>query len=95
VSHAASRDPAAIVEEIRRYLLETFLKGGGENSITAATRLLGGDLLDSIGMLELTVHLEETYGVAIAAEEVTPENFGTLGSLARFVDRRVRGAAPP
>jgi acyl carrier protein len=47
--------------------------------------------VDSIGMLELTVHLEETYGIAIAAEEVTPQDFGTVGSLARFVQRKVAG----
>ena len=40
-------------------------------------------------MLELSVHLEETYDITIAAEEVTPQDFGTVGSLARFVQRKM------
>ena len=82
-------NPAGISASIRAWLLETFMKGSRPEALTDATRLLGGDLLDSIGMLELTVHLEETYGIAIAAEEVTPGDFGTVEALARFVQRKI------
>ncbi len=84
----SDRSAAAIAAAIRAWLLNNFMNGSPPGAVSDATRLLGGDLLDSIGMLELSVHLEETYGIAIAAEEVTPGDFGTVESLAGFVQRK-------
>jgi acyl carrier protein len=48
------------------------------------TSLLGGGLdLDSLSMLELVVGLEKL-GVAVAAEDVVPANFGTFSSLLAY-----------
>lgn len=83
-----SRDAEAILSQMKAWLLETFLKGAKAGAVRDQTQLLGGDLLDSIGMMELVVHLEETYGVAIAADDVTPANFGTVDSAARFIAKK-------
>lgn len=78
-----------VAAAIRAWILETFMKGSRPEALTDDTRLLGGDLLDSIGMLELTVHIEETWGISIAAEEVTPDHFGSVRALAHFVQRKL------
>ena len=78
-----------IAASIRIFLLRTMMRGSRAEALSDATKLLGGDIVDSIGMLELSVHLEETYDITIAAEEVTPQDFGTVGSLARFVQRKM------
>jgi len=54
--------------------------------LDADTPLLEHDLLDSIGIYELVVHLEERYKITIFDEEVVPENFGTIASLAKLVE---------
>lgn len=77
------------VQELRRYLEETF--GGGTSEIAEDQPLLG-DLLDSIGVLTLATHLEERYGIAIGAHEMDPANFGTLRDLAAFVARKTSSA---
>ena len=84
----AGDDGAGIRRELERFIVENFIRGSRPGAIRDDTRLLGGTLLDSIAMLELTVHLEETYGVTIAASEITPDNFATIGSLARFISSR-------
>jgi acyl carrier protein len=80
-----------VLKEIVRFVTEDYRRGSAGDALGADTRLLGGSLLDSIGMLELTVHLEETYGISIPADDVTPENFGTLGRLAGYLQQK--GAA--
>ena len=41
--------------------------------------------LDSMGVVSLMTHIEEKYQVAIAPEEVTEVNFGSLKSVAKLV----------
>ena len=82
------RDAAEILSQMKSWILETFLKGAKVGAVRDQTPLLGGDLLDSIGMMELVVHLEETYGVTISTEEVTPADFGTVESAARFIAKK-------
>ncbi len=81
-------DPAGsdrYLEEIRSYLAGDLRVA--PQSLADDEPLLGA-LLDSIALLTLATHLEERYGIAIGAGEVDPDNFGTLGALARFVARK-------
>ena len=51
--------------------------------------LFGGGLgLDSVDALELVVALEKEYGISIASHEVDRSVFGSLATLAAFVERR-------
>ena len=53
--------------------------------------LFGSGLgLDSVDALELVVALEKEYGISIASHEVDRSVFGSLASLATFVERRLR-----
>jgi acyl carrier protein len=52
--------------------------------------LFGSGLgLDSVDALELVVALEKEYGISIASHEVDRSVFGSLASLAGFVERRL------
>jgi acyl carrier protein len=55
--------------------------------LTMDTPLLGSEALDSLGILNLTAHLEETQNIRIADEDFVPENFETVGSVVRFIVR--------
>jgi acyl carrier protein len=56
--------------------------------ITTETDLLDAGYLDSLMLMELVVSLEEKYGVSIDSEEVSPQNFRSIHSLASFVVQR-------
>jgi acyl carrier protein len=45
-------------------------------------------IMDSTGFLELVGYLEETYGIEIADEDMTPENLDSLDGVAEFVARK-------
>jgi acyl carrier protein len=44
--------------------------------------------LDSLDFIELSIALEERFGIVIQEGEDVATNFGTFGALVRFVGRR-------
>jgi acyl carrier protein len=47
--------------------------------------LLTSGVLDSLGMLELIMSINERFGLDVAFEGLDPEQFTVLGPLARYV----------
>jgi acyl carrier protein len=50
--------------------------------------LLAADLIDSLGIEELVTFLEGKYGITVSDEDLTPENFQSVDSIAAFVTRK-------
>jgi acyl carrier protein len=44
--------------------------------------------IDSVGMIELVYALENRFSIQIRDDEVAPENFASIGSLAALVARK-------
>ncbi len=81
---------AQALEVIRTFLTNsTSIKLNG--AVTRSTPLLQGGLLDSLGILQLTMFLSETLGIEVTDEDYVPENFETVGSLVDFVVRKNPG----
>jgi acyl carrier protein len=71
--------------KVRRFLEESFprVKKVGNDSL-----LLGSGLLDSLGVLEVVTFLEREFHVAVSDDDLSPENFQTIQSIAAFVRRK-------
>jgi acyl carrier protein len=61
--------------------------------VEASSTLLERGIIDSLGVVELLSFVEETFAVTAADEEITEENFGSLDSIAQFVQRKRAVAA--
>jgi len=48
------------------------------------------DVVDSVAMLGLVCFIEETFRIECRDEEITPENFFTIRTIADFVADKVR-----
>ncbi len=56
-------------------------------NVSGDTGLFEGGLeLDSIDVLEIAAMVQKDYGITIAATDRNKDVFGTIGSLARFVE---------
>ena len=63
------------------------------------TDLLKAGVLDSLALIQLLLHLEESFGVKIPLDELEIEDLRSVSSIARLVDSRrtakmSAGAAP-
>jgi len=53
---------------------------------------LADEVLDSLAIEQLIAHLEETYGIVFAEDELIQANFATLSALAAIVDGKRKRA---
>ena len=74
--------------KVREFVVETFLFGDGE-SLKEDTSFLEEGIIDSTGILELLMFLEETFSIKVEDDEIIPENLDNLQKIARFIDRKL------
>lgn len=77
--------------QIQNFITERFLLGNAAG-LTASQSLLDTGVMDSTGVMELVLFLEETYGCRIADTELTPENLDSIDKIAAFVGRKRKTA---
>lgn len=70
--------------QIREYIATKVLFEADPASLTDDTELIG-NLVDSLGLMQLVGYLQEGYGVTFEDAEVNAENFRTLGEMDRLV----------
>ena len=56
---------------------------------SAETDLIEAGLLDSLALVELLAQLEESFDVSISTDDLEPEHFRSITSIALFVMQRV------
>lgn len=78
-------------QQIKQYILSNFLFTDDQNAIGDGDSLVRGGILDSTGIYELIMHIEETFGLTIAPEEMIPDNFDTLDAMDAFIARKRAG----
>lgn len=62
-------------------LLEILTNLHPDLDFTTETHLIDDKLLDSFDIMTIVAEVNEAYGVAIPAEEITPENFNSARAL--------------
>ena len=50
--------------------------------------LLEKDVLDSMGIIQVVAFLEDEFGIEVDDAELVPENFETIGSIAKLIDSK-------
>jgi acyl carrier protein len=73
-----------VEERVRKFILEE-LRWDRRAELTNDYPLIDGQVLDSLGIYQLVSFLESEFGVEILDQELIPENFGTIGDVARLV----------
>jgi acyl carrier protein len=79
-----------LIQDIRAFIVENFLFGDDSTPVPFSDddSFQERGIVDSTGILELVCHLQERYAIAIADDELIPENLDSLSKVARFVARK-------
>jgi acyl carrier protein len=72
---------------VRDFITENFFVEDGD--LDGAASLIGSSVIDSTGVLEIMVFLEETFGIEVPDEDAVPENLDTVDNIVAYVVRRV------
>jgi acyl carrier protein len=78
-----------IEREIRTFLVDNFLFGRAE-ALRGSDPLLG-NVIDSAGVLELVMFLQDRFEIMVDDEEVNTENLDSVNNAVNFVTRKLDG----
>jgi acyl carrier protein len=79
------------IEEMLSAYISKELASGPMGELGLDSNLVG--VVDSTGVMELTVWVENTFGFSVEIDDITPENFGTIQRLADWIRRNTTRAA--
>jgi len=80
---------ADIEQEVRNYLAEEFLFASAE-TLNDDTPLLG-NIIDSQGVIDLVLFVQNRFKIEVDDAEVTPENMATLKKVVALVEKKLQG----
>jgi len=72
------------IAEIKNRLIDYF-KEKVDTIVDSDTLLLEDKVIDSMGVIELVAFLEATYGVEFTDDDLTIDNFKTIGSISNLI----------
>ena len=75
-------------DRIQMFILENYLFSTDRSALGLDDSLLGRGIVDSTGMLEIIMFIEEQLGVAVKDEEMIPDNLDSVSRIAAFVESR-------
>jgi acyl carrier protein len=73
--------------QVQQFVVDNFLFGDG-GRLDTDTSFLNEGIIDSTGILELIMFLEETFDVRIEDQELMPENLDSLNNIQRFIEAK-------
>ena len=76
-----------IVNKLLDYITENFLVERTE--IVLDRSLLDEGIVDSTGLVELIVFIEEEFSISVGEEKMTKENLGSVLKIVNFIEREI------
>ena len=83
-----------IRNQIETYILSTFMVGIDPEILQNDTSLEREHIVDSAGMLEIILFIEETFSISVENEDAVPDNFDTIDAMTAYVERKLTELAP-
>lgn len=77
-----------VEDQIKGYVADNFLFTDNGYPLTEDVSFLEEGIIDSTGVLELVMFVEETFNVTVEDDEILPGNFDSVAQLAAYIRRK-------
>ena len=81
----------SVKQQVRQFILANYLFTDDDSKLSDSQSLLQSGAMDSTGILELIMFLEETMNVKVADAEMIPANLDSVDNVVNFVGRKQAG----
>lgn len=78
----------SIESQVRSHILGDFMFTDDESKLRDTDSFLEEGIVDSTGVLELVMFVEEKFGIEVDDEDIVPENFDSVEQLAHYVRQK-------
>ena len=79
-----------VTADVRAYVVDRFLFGQGAETLSDDASFLESGIVDSTGVLEIVVFLEQRFGIKVKDEELVPDNLDSIRNITAFVGRKLQ-----
>lgn len=79
--------------QFKKFISGNFMSLDQTESLRDEASLLEEGIMDSTGVLDLVMFIEETFGIEVKDEELVPDNLDSVNKLVAFVERKITRAA--
>lgn len=73
-------------ETLQQFISQTLLNGRVQ--VAADDDLLGEEIIDSMGVMQLIAFIEETFDCKVAQADITIFNFRTVDAIAAYLEKK-------
>jgi acyl carrier protein len=77
-----------IKETIRTYIAENILFSDNGYPYDDDASFLEEGIVDSMGIMELVMFVDEKFGITVEDEELVPDNFDSVSMLAAYIQSK-------
>jgi acyl carrier protein len=74
-----------VEQTIRKYIAENMLFSGNGYPYADGASFLEEGIVDSMGIMELVMFVEENFQVTVEDEDLVPDNFDSVSRLASYI----------
>ena len=75
-------------DNIRNFITTEILHGALANPLGDDEPLIESGIIDSMGIMTLLAFVEEKFSIQIPSDDLMPENFASIASIAALVERQ-------
>jgi acyl carrier protein len=73
---------------IRQYILSNLLFTDDESVLQDNESFLDGGIIDSTGVMEIILFIEDTFDIKVNDDEMLPANLDSVDNLVAFITRK-------
>ena len=76
-------------QRLRNFILENYLFTDDESELNNSDSFLQTGIIDSTGILEIIMFLQDEFGIAIEDIEMIPENLDSVDNILAFLEKKI------
>lgn len=81
-----------IERDLRQFIADNFILDDQAGELAGDASLTQAGVLDSMGVLELIMFIEERFGIKVPDEDTLPENLDSIDRIVRYLSGRLAAA---
>ncbi|NIA15174.1 MAG: acyl carrier protein [Nitrospiraceae bacterium] len=78
----------SVREQIREFVLDAFMYGAAPEELDDDASFLETGIMDSTGIMELVMFLEEEFDFKVQDTEMVPENLDSVDNLCQYLSKK-------
>ncbi len=76
-------------KQLRDYIVENFLFGDTETKFADSDSFMEKGILDSTGILDVILYLEENFSMKVEDDELIPENLDSISNVVQYIQTKL------